>query len=111
MKIPLPELGLDCEKEFLRPRMTIKCPEEINPKNWPTYSHGYIQGINQRTAENEKSVLVIDEEKYAKELFEICEYPNPEKWEETEEWNREVWRKRASIISQNAKSFMRIEKE
>lgn len=64
-----------------------------------------------RTAENEKSVMVIDEEKYAKELFEICEYPNPEKWEETEEWNREVWRKRASIISKNAKSFMRIEKD
>jgi len=48
--------------------------------------------------QDELSKWEMDEEAFAKELFLTCEYPNPETWEETEGWNREVWKTRANII-------------
>lgn len=40
--------------------------------------------------------LLPDEETFAKELYEVCCYPQPEKWEE--ELEKSVWRIRSGIL-------------
>lgn len=92
-KIPLPELGLDCEKIKACPfhtKDTIGC-SYCNEDNM----------YNTRTAENEKSVLVIDEEKLEDVLLH---------WMSTTIYSM-IGKGLAKHLSQNAKSFMRIEKE
>lgn len=80
-----------------------------------------IKSWNTRTAENEKSVLVIDEEKLAAYLFEENQNNLYGKdaltWEVALEYEKEKdatchsFREKAKHLSQKVKSFMRIEKE
>lgn len=99
MKIPLPELGLDCEK--------LKCNIHGHRNSDLGGCNCFEVSIyNQRTAENENSVLVIDEEKQAMIMWQkfsskVGFYPVSAK--ECVEM--------VKYLSQNAKSFMRIEKE
>lgn len=63
---------------------------------------------NTRTSENAKSVLVIDEENYAKLLFAYVYPKSDEKlWEHLEE----NFLKEAKYLSKNASQFMRIERD
>lgn len=65
------------------------------------------------TAEKEKSVLVIDEEKLAQSLYaRQCQIllRSPQ-WENLPERNKNSFYETAKHLSQNAKSFMRIVKD
>lgn len=85
MRIPLPELGLDCEKKDIE---NVKEEyEEINNI-----------GYNARTAENEKSVLVIDVMKLKQVIMKA--YKLSSDWREYDGM--------AAEIAQNAKSFISI---
>lgn len=123
MKIRLVDLGLSCEKKEYSPKelapcsicghkefhirpykTTVSCPVSIECRlcrftvemqSWQALEKWW----NTRTAENEKSVLLIDEEKLAiligdSEYFDIG-----------------FTEKLAKELSQNAKSFMSIQKE
>lgn len=96
MKIPLPELGLDCEKKDIE---NVKEEyEEINNI-----------GYNTRTAENEKSVLFIDEEKLGR--YFQSQVKSNIKWEDLGNPHRDAYILKAKRLIEHAKSFMRIEKE
>lgn len=136
-KIPLPDLGLDCEKKELKDcpfcggkpcnsannyetpsgrdyivKHFVECMNcEGRTKEYDTEKQAN-QSWNTRTAENEKIVLFIDEEKLA---IQICLGENPNRdikyWEKLPNITKTMFRQQANRQSQNAKSFMRIEKE
>lgn len=63
------------------------------------------------TAENEKSILVIDEEKFAEEISNVI-FPNSTTlWDVLPEEAKKTFKEHAKYLSQNAKSFMRIVKD
>lgn len=96
MKIPLPELGLDCKKKPLKDK-AYTCKQEC-----------VDIGFNQRTAENEKSVLFIDKEELARKLM----YSDTNLYDISTAELLPRYREMAKrLLSQNPKSFMRIEKE
>lgn len=121
MKIPLPELGLDCEKKELKD--CPFCGHEANnfmasgAPVWCANSHcGLNNGVmtkelwNTRTAENAKSVLVIDENNFAQEISNVI-FPNSTTlWKVLPEEAKRTFKDYAKHLSQNAASFMRIEK-
>lgn len=134
MKIPLSELGLDCEKKELK-----DCPfcgsmvsfigearafdnifvgkiGQIICPNCFSRAHGdmrkkeeCVKAWNTRTAENEKSVLVIEEDILARAIFLWAQ--NRKSIEYTDVYSTNNSISLSEHLSQNAKSFMRIEKE
>lgn len=125
MKIPLPELGLDCEKKELKDcpfcgyqpendnRTTVHSETEkisvnfgffcrkcgVSKGCYPTERKA-IDAWNTRTSENQKAVLVIDEEKILYMFYD------------RDAMGRKLWEKRpeeiVEYLSQNAKQFIKI---
>lgn len=113
MKIPLIDLGLSCEKKEV-----MEYP--INDIHFVIKHVGEIEqaiGYNTRTEENEKSVLVIDEDRIG---FEIYFYQCSLGIETAKEfWTASHYKSDlkyrainiAKYLSQNTKSFLSIQKE
>lgn len=70
--------------------------------------YGEDKGYDLAVSSLENVDLVWDEEKIAREIFEACTYPSPDKWEDEPEEDKRVWRYRASIISDNAHLFLSL---
>lgn len=137
MKIPLPELGLDCEKKELKDcpfcgyqpendnRTTVHSETEkisvnfgffcrkcgVSKGCYPTERKA-IDAWNTRTSENQKAVLVIDEEKLRLELIPliaqlVCEWEIRPRFGEGSD-RSDLIIKFTKDLSQNAKSFIKI---
>lgn len=124
MKIPLVSLGLDCEKKELK-----KCVHNWVWSNnegrhycqkcqdWSYLANNTVSvstdslpvmGYNTRTAENEKSVLVIDSQNLENLIRKFAD----KLWENRHRNIHEIDQENlAKFLSQNAKSYVRIEKE
>ncbi len=89
------------KKEFII--ANPKYPNHVGSKTNP-YNDGYNQALQDCDL-----TLSCDVEAMAKELFEVCEYPNPDSWEH-EDTNRDIWRTRASIICEQLPKFLKLEK-
>lgn len=112
MKIPLVSLGLDCENK------KIDVVGDYDDYQDSMLHSGYKkEGYNTRTEENEKSVLVIDEDRIG---FEIYFYQCSLGIETAKEfWTASHYKSDlkyrainiAKYLSQNTKSFLSIQKE
>ncbi len=66
-------------------------------------------GYNQALQDCDLS-LECDVEAMAKELYEICTYPDPTPWED-ETVIQDAWRTRASIICEQLPKFLKLSKK
>lgn len=83
-------------------------PQKIEISKHELFTPNYENGYNNAVSSIEKVELVWDDENLAKEIFEVCTYPSPNKWEYEPEEDKKVWRYRASIISDNAHLFLSL---
>lgn len=102
MKIPLTDLGLDCEKRKIPKYFKVGEEGNIN----------YDRGYNEKSSENQKAVLVIDEEKLRLELIPliaqlVCEWEIRPRFGEGSD-RSDLIIKFTKDLSQNAKSFIKI---
>ena len=73
------------------------------------HSYGYAQALDEISTMNQPLVrgIVIDIETFAKEMFEMCTFPEPTPWEELDQKTQDRWKANALVLSKRANVWLK----